>query len=82
MVNSPKHYNEMKLNGKPVETIDLIKAFSDLGNLSAYEGFLLGNTVKYLSRFPYKSAPVQDLEKAQWYLERLIAAIRGDNSGS
>lgn len=77
-VNHPEHYNELVVNGKPVETIDLIEAFSKLGNLTAYEGFLLGNVVKYLTRFEYKGVPTQDLKKAKWYLEKLIAQVGED----
>ena len=38
-------------------------------------GFLEGNVIKYLTRAPYKGNEVQDLEKARWYLERLIKEI-------
>jgi len=61
-VNHPPHY---KAGG--VETIDFIEA-KDLN-------YRLGNVVKYVSRAGRKdSDPVQDLEKAAWYLQREIAA--------
>jgi hypothetical protein len=61
-VNHPPHY---KAGG--VETIDFIEA-KDLN-------YRLGNVVKYVSRAGKKdSDPVQDLEKAAWYLQREIAA--------
>ena len=34
--------------------------------------YVRGNIIKYVTRFPYKGTPVQDLEKAKWYLEYLI----------
>lgn len=62
LVNHPPHY---KAGG--VETIDFIEA-KDLN-------YRLGNVVKYVSRAGRKNSdPVQDLEKAAWYLQREIAA--------
>jgi hypothetical protein len=60
-VNHPPHY---KAGG--VETIDFIEA-KDLN-------YRLGNCVKYISRAGRKigSDPVEDLEKALWYLKREI----------
>jgi hypothetical protein len=34
-------------------------------------GFHLGSAVKYLWRFGQKNAPLEDLKKAKWYVERL-----------
>jgi hypothetical protein len=63
LVNHPPHY---KSGG--VETLDFIEA-KDLN-------YRLGNVIKYVSRAGRKegSDPVQDLEKARFYLEREIAA--------
>jgi len=58
-VNHPKHYNS--------GSIEVIDAIEDWGL-----GFNLGNVVKYVARSEYKSAPIQDLEKALWYLNREI----------
>lgn len=61
-VNHPPHYRD-----GGIETIDFIEA-KDLN-------YRLGNVVKYVSRAGKKSSdPVQDLEKALWYLQREIAA--------
>jgi hypothetical protein len=62
-VNSPQHYTT-----GGIETIDYLKA-----KMSAemYRGFLLGNVMKYISRFQLKNGK-QDLEKAKWYLEKLL----------
>lgn len=67
-VNHPKHYNA---NGD-IECIDAIKASM---SPEEYKGYLKGNTIKYLWRYNYKGKPKQDLEKAKWYLERLIAEV-------
>jgi transposase len=61
-VNHPPHY---KTGG--IETIDFIEA-KDLN-------YRLGNVIKYVSRAGKKdSDPVQDLQKAAWYLQREIDA--------
>ena len=62
LVNHPPHY---KAGG--IEVIDFIEA-KDLN-------YRLGNVVKYVSRAGKKNSdPVQDLEKAAWYLKREIDA--------
>ena len=66
-IDHPEYYTE-----GGVETIDFIEA-KDLN-------FNLGNTVKYISRAGHKKSSslsddekaLQDLKKAQWYLEREI----------
>lgn len=62
MVNSPPHYNQAG-----VECIDAIRAATDEG----YGYYLQGNIIKYLWRYRYKNG-VEDLKKAQWYLQKLI----------
>jgi len=62
MVNSPKHYNE-----SGIECIDALQAM--LG--SGFDAYLQGNIAKYLWRYKYKNG-VEDLQKAQWYLNKLI----------
>jgi hypothetical protein len=63
LVNKPPHYTD-----GGVDTLKFIEA-KDLN-------YRLGNVVKYVSRAGKKmgSDPVQDLEKARFYLEREIAA--------
>ena len=63
VVNSPAHY----INGQ-IETIEMI---IDLGD---GEGFCRGNVIKYLSRFRDKNG-LEDLKKAQWYLNKLIEIV-------
>ena len=62
MVNNPPHYNQAG-----VECIEAIRAATDEG----YEYYLQGNIIKYLWRYRYKNG-VEDLKKAQWYLDKLI----------
>ena len=62
MVNSPAHYNKAG-----IETIDIIQSVTGDG----FEAYLQGNILKYMCRYKYKNG-LEDLEKAQWYLNRLI----------
>ena len=64
-VDHPKHYNQ--------GTIEVIDVIEDWGL-----DFLEGNVVKYLARHRYKKNSLEDLKKAQWYLERLIARFENE----
>ena len=70
-VNSPDHY---KMGG--VETIDFIEAKATKEELIGYLKF---NVIKYLSRAKYKGHDLQDLKKAQWYLNRLVSKYGEQN---
>jgi len=60
-INNPSHYTD-----GGYETIDFIEKMQ--------LGYHLGNAVKYISRAGKKTAdPIEDLNKALWYLERLQA---------
>jgi hypothetical protein len=61
-VNHPAHY---KAGG--IETIDFIEAKSLSYNL--------GNVVKYITRADYKGNKIEDLKKAQWYLNRELSNL-------
>ncbi len=65
MVNNPAHYNEAT-----IETIDVIESVTQDG----FESYLQGNILKYICRYKYKNG-VEDLEKARWYLNRLIETV-------
>jgi hypothetical protein len=69
-VSNPSHY---KSGG--IESIDYIKAFL---SKEEYRGFLRGNISKYLHRYTYKGKPLEDLKKAQFYLDRLIKETAGE----
>ena len=63
-VNHPDHYNSGQY-----EVVDVI---DDAG---FGEGFCLGNALKYILRAKHKENYLEDLKKAQWYLEYLIQRI-------
>jgi hypothetical protein len=65
-VHRPSHYTS-----GDVECFDAIRA-ATIG-LTGIEGFLVGQVIKYVWRFDKKSNPAEDLEKASWYLRRLLA---------
>ena len=68
MVNHPPHYNATS-----IETIDVIASVTGDG----FESYLQGNILKYLCRYKYKNG-VEDLEKARWYLNKLIEIKKGE----
>jgi hypothetical protein len=59
---NPKHYQD-----GGIQTIDFIEAKA--------LNFHLGNVVKYVSRAGKKGDRLEDLLKAQWYLNREIERI-------
>jgi hypothetical protein len=61
-VNSPSHY---KVGG--IETIDFIEAKG--------LDYHLGNVVKYISRAEFKDTKLENLKKAQWYLNRVVSNL-------
>ena len=63
MVNHPNHYTE----GKKYEPIDVITDWK--------LDFCLGNVVKYISRAGRKANYLEDLKKAQFYLNYKINEI-------
>ena len=62
MVNHPPHYT-----AGGIETIDFIEA--------KQLGYNLGNVVKYVSRSTLKGDQLENLKKAQWYLNREIKQL-------
>ena len=72
-VNHPSHYNH---GGR--ETIDIIKDHLEDSDWNAYQGGLLFNVYKYIDRAPYKGKRLEDLEKARWYLDKLIEGVKND----
>jgi hypothetical protein len=55
-VDHPKHYN---MHPSGIECIEVI------GHMS----FCIGSAMKYLWRADFKNAPIEDLEKAIWYIQ-------------
>jgi hypothetical protein len=68
---NPDHYKQGGL-----ETIDILKAKM---TPAQYEGFLLGNMIKYATRYQYKNG-VEDVKKAKWYAEELIIYLESSLS--
>ena len=72
MVNNPAHYE-----AGSIATIEHIK---DLVNgLNGFESYCIGTCAKYLYRHQYKGNPLQDLKKAQWYLNTVIKSMESVN---
>lgn len=65
-VNHPAHY---EANG-PFECIELAQHFN----------FCIGNAIKYVWRHMDKGHPVEDLNKAIWYIQREIDTTDSDYS--
>lgn len=57
IINHPTHYTQ------GIEVYDFIESH----NMS----FAQGNVIKYVSRYEHKNG-LEDLKKAQWYLNKLI----------
>lgn len=60
-VDHPAHYNQ-----GGIECIDALDA------IGIAEDFALGNAIKYLWRSRSKGVELEDLRKAQWYINWLI----------
>ena len=67
VVNKPSHYN--------TGSIECIEGIQASMSAEAFNGYLKGNCMKYLWRYDYKGKPVEDLQKAQWYLAELIKEL-------
>lgn len=66
-VNNPAHYT-----AGGIETLDYIKA-----KVSDYPSYAVGNILKYVSRYEHKNG-IEDLKKAQFYLNDLIEWMESD----
>lgn len=69
MVSHPDHYQ----SETGMEVIDVIESFTF--DLKGIEAICTGNILKYVCRWKKKNG-IQDLEKAQWYLTRLIDHLK------
>jgi hypothetical protein len=63
IINHPSHYT--------TGSIEVIDYLQDKLSPEKFEGFCIGNALKYLSRYEYKGG-LQDLKKGAWYLDRII----------
>lgn len=69
-VNHPTHYTAGK-----IECIDAIEAA--VTNLNGFEGVCVGNAIKYLFRWKLKGG-IESLQKARWYIDRLIYSLESE----
>ncbi len=63
-VNHPLHYTKGSY-----EVIDVITDVTR--DMVGIDAVCVGNIIKYVARYKYKNG-IEDLEKARWYLNRLI----------
>jgi len=65
---NPTYYRQGKY-----ETIDVILDVTK--NLPGDEAYLIGNIIKYVSRYNSKNG-IEDIEKARWYAKRLSRLLK------
>ena len=63
-IDHPSHYNT-----GDIETIDYLES------IGVAEDFCVGNVIKYLSRYKHKGKVLEDVKKAQWYVNRLVKLL-------
>ena len=66
-VNFPSHYNKGDIG-----CIDAIESCQGEG----FKYYLQGSAMKYLWRYEHKKKSIQDLEKAKWFINKLIEVIQ------
>ena len=66
MVNHPSHYTQGE-----IECIEVIKYINDKLHTEGYEGYCLGNFIKYIWRCNFKNG-WEDINKAIFYLDELL----------
>lgn len=71
-IRKPRHYTQ-----GAVECIDAIESM--IGDESAID-YCRAQAVKYLWRLPHKGKPLEDAQKAQFYVDRIIGKLNADNS--
>jgi len=70
LIDHPDHYT---VGG--IETIDFIKAKL---TPEQFEGYLVGNLLKYVARANHKGSKAQDYAKAAWYADALVNEVSGN----
>ena len=73
-VSHPSHYNNRKM-----EAIDIIEMIIEIEK-NPKVAYNMSNVLKYLLRFRDKGTPIRDLQKAGWYLQRMIEKIEEEKS--
>lgn len=64
-IDHPQHYGGAD---NPYEVIKVIESWG-LGY-----AFCVGNAIKYICRAPHKGTPEEDLDKAIWYVRRIVSS--------
>lgn len=72
-VNHPSHYTE----GRAFEVIDVIEDWAGRAP-DPVGAWLQGSCLKYIARCWDKHNALQDLKKARFYLDRLIAKLEAN----
>ena len=70
-INSPNHYAD--------STIECIDAMEAMMTPEQFIGYLRGNVFKYQWRYEKKNG-IEDLKKAQWYLDKLTVKVAEKNA--
>jgi len=70
---NPEHYTS-----GGIEAIDVMRAKLEPAE---FAGFCRGNVLKYVMRAGKKGDAREDLRKAQWYLNVLLAELTPDSTG-
>ena len=71
IINSPGHYAD--------STIECIDAMEAMMTPEQFIGYLRGNVFKYQWRYEKKNG-IEDLKKAQWYLDKLTVKVAEKNA--
>lgn len=69
LVDHPAHYTNRRM-----EAIDIIELIIEIEQ-NPKVAYNMSNVIKYLLRFRDKGTAVQDLRKAQWYLQRMLTHV-------
>lgn len=72
IINKPNHYAQ-----DSIECIDVILQQSKY--VPSNQAFLMGQVFKYMWRYYLKGKPLEDLKKAQFYLNKLIVIVENNN---
>jgi uncharacterized protein DUF3310 len=67
-VNHPRHYA-----AGAIEAIEFINQVC--AHYPGDEAFSVGSVLKYVARAPHKNSKLEDLKKAAWYLNHVIAIV-------
>lgn len=72
---NPTHYKRL-----PVEAIEIIESAIQ-GAPSEKAAYLQGQVLKYILRCNHKDQHADDVQKAKWYLDRLVNETTSSNKG-